>query len=564
MKKAKKIFIKKAITYAFAGFFAGIFLFAIGLGFANAKKIAFGVRVAGINVGNINLPKAQAKLQEATNDFLAKKVVFEVDGKKYETSFENFGVVIDLEKSVNSAYQIGRNGSFAKNFLRQSEAFLRGDNLLFAVEIDNGRFEEYLKNLKSQEIEVGNAFVYFDDEVGDFKIQFSKAGKIINRDKLKKDLKTRAENLNSEKIDTVFAEVYPEVTDEMAKEVLPQAREFLKNHSVLNLAYNSKALWPVDEKVIGGWVDFKISEDKKNLEIGFSKKEIEEYLIQISQNINRDPVDAVLAYKDNKIQEFSLSKDGGYINIENSVLRIKEALNSGEKKAVLEMDIVRPRISIDQIENIGLTSLLSTGVSDFSGSPKNRIHNIKIGAAKFNGILLKPGEEFSFVGILGEVGEAEGYLPELVIKKDKTVPEYGGGICQVSTTAFRAAMLAGLEIKERYSHSFAVKYYSPQGFDAAIYPPSPDLKFVNDTPSNLLIQAKVKGTKVYFEFYGTDDGRKVVLTGPEEYDKKPDGSMKAKLTREIFDKDGNLIRKTVFRSSYKSPDLFPVQRNPLE
>ena len=90
------------------------------------------------------------------------------------------------------------------------------------------------------------------------------------------------------------------------------------------------------------------------------------------------------------------------------------------------------------------------------------------------------------------------------------------------------------------------------------------MKFVKDGVSNLLIQTKIKGAKLYFEFYGTDDGRKVVLTGPEEYDKNPDGSMKAKLTRDIFDKDNNLIRTTVFRSNYKSPDLYPVVRNPLE
>jgi len=268
--------------------------------------------------------------------------------------------------------------------------------------------------------------------------------------------------------------------------------------------------------------------------------------------------------KGGRVEAFTLSRDGRYINVKNSSTEILATLDGLGKSVELEMDKVKAKIDTNEIENLGLTSLLATGSSDFSGSPSNRVHNIKIGAAKFNGIMLAPKEEFSFVKILGEVGPEEGYLPELVIKTNKTVPEYGGGICQVSTTAFRAAILTGLEIRERYPHSFPVKYYSPQGFDAAIYPPSPDLKFVNDTPSNLLIQTKIKGAKLYFEFYGTDDGRKVVLTGPEEYDKNPDGSMKAKLTRDIFDKDNNLIRTIVFRSNYKSPDLYPVVRNPLE
>ena len=176
---------------------------------------------------------------------------------------------------------------------------------------------------------------------------------------------------------------------------------------------------------------------------------------------------------------------------------------------------------------------------------------------------MKPGEEFSFNTRLGEVGPQEGYLPELVIKQNKTVPEYGGGLCQVSTTFFRAAILAGLEITERFPHAFAVKYYSPQGFDATIYPPHPDLRFKNDTPAHILVQTRIEKTKLYFELYGTNDGRTVKLDGPYQYDQKSDGSMKAKLTYTVT-RDNQVLREKTFHSNYKSPLLYPVQRNPLE
>jgi len=161
------------------------------------------------------------------------------------------------------------------------------------------------------------------------------------------------------------------------------------------------------------------------------------------------------------------------------------------------------------------------------------------------------------------VGPKEGYLPELVIKKGETIPEYGGGLCQVSSTAFRGAVQAGLEITERQNHAYPVRYYSPQGTDATIYPPHPDLRFKNNTPAYILIQTKIKGNKLYFEFYGSDDGRKVELIGPKTYDKKEDGSMKAVWTEKVSDKDGNPVLEKKFYSIYKSPALYP-HKNPLE
>ncbi len=231
----------------------------------------------------------------------------------------------------------------------------------------------------------------------------------------------------------------------------------------------------------------------------------------------------------------------------------------------IDLIVIRrqPVITMESLNALGLTSLLGTGTSSFSGSHKSRIHNIQVGAEKFNGLIIKPGEEFSFDDNLGEVGPKQGYLPELVIKQGKTIPEYGGGLCQVSTTVFRAAINAGLKITERHPHAFPVKYYNPQGFDATIYPPSPDLKFINDTPNNILLQSKIEGNKLTFEIYGTSDNREVKIKGPTILQANHDGSMKTILYQEIW-RNGQLDRQDKFPSNYKSPALYPVVQNPLE
>jgi len=165
----------------------------------------------------------------------------------------------------------------------------------------------------------------------------------------------------------------------------------------------------------------------------------------------------------------------------------------------------------------GIKEIIGTGHSNFAGSPKNRRHNIAVGAAAVNGLLLKPGEEFSLVKTLGEVEARTGYLPELVIKENKTIPEYGGGLCQVGTTVFRAALNSGLPITARRNHSYRVAYYEPAGMDAAVYIPNPDVRFLNDTGSYVLIQARIEGNDFYFDFWGLKDTRKITVSKPVVY-----------------------------------------------
>lgn len=176
--------------------------------------------------------------------------------------------------------------------------------------------------------------------------------------------------------------------------------------------------------------------------------------------------------------------------------------------------------------------------------------------SRFQGKLLAPGEEFSFVDILGPVDGEHGYLPELVIKNNKTEAEFGGGICQVSTTVFRAAIYSGLEITARKNHAYPVQYYNPQGMDATIYIPRPDLRFVNNTSGHLLIQAEIEETKLKFKFYGTNDGRKVVIDGPHITERNSDGSMKTYFTQKVIQNNKTII-DDIFRSSYDSPNKYP-------
>jgi len=298
--------------------------------------------------------------------------------------------------------------------------------------------------------------------------------------------------------------------------------------------------------------DYRIANDK-----------VVDYLKSIVPNIETPAVDARLQYTAERAEVFTPSRPGIKLDIEKSAAAIENAIGSNQDIAVLVVNEVEPDITLEKINSLGINAIIGTGESNFGGSSTARIQNIRIGASKYNGLILKPGEEFSFNTLLGEVDEKSGYLAEKVIKGHQIVYEYGGGLCQVSTTLFRAAIAAGFPIVERRPHAFPVQYYNPQGFDATIYPGVTDLKFINNSSNHILLQSRIVGKKITFEIYGTNDGRKVTIDGPYQYDQQLDGSMKAYFNRKIVFAGGT-IKDERFDSNYKSPALYPLQKNPLE
>lgn len=235
------------------------------------------------------------------------------------------------------------------------------------------------------------------------------------------------------------------------------------------------------------------------------------FLKELASSIDKDPVDGKFEIENKKVTSFAIGSDGKKLLIPESEKSILSAIVGGQGSAQLAIQELKAKGSED-IDKMGVKEVVATGQSSFAGSPPNRIHNITVGSQVFNGVLIAPGENFSFIAALGDVSAKTGYLPELVIKEDKTIPEYGGGLCQVSTTFFRAAINAGFPILERTAHAYRVVYYEPAGFDSTIYDPKPDLVFTNDTKNYILIQTRISGNDLFVDFYGTADGRKVEVS----------------------------------------------------
>lgn len=319
--------------------------------------------------------------------------------------------------------------------------------------------------------------------------------------------------------------------------------------------------WPYD------FCSFALSESLRFSRMNVSaftinKPAVEQYLTHLKDETRIPPIDARFSRDEttNRVAVFSPSRDGSEIDIQASLEAIETALQSKKTDSYtipLATTSILPAITETNANTLGIENFLGEGRTNFSGSTKNRIHNITRALEQYQGVLLAPGEELSFVQLLGEVDGEHGYLPELVIKRGKTQPEFGGGICQVSTTLFRAALNTGMKITMRRNHAYPVSYYKPYGMDATIYIPSPDLRFVNNTRAHILIQGAIEGKELVFRFYGTSDGRRVAIDGPHILESHPDGSMKTIFNQKVTDKDGNIFINDDFRSSYESPSKYP-------
>jgi vancomycin resistance protein YoaR len=212
---------------------------------------------------------------------------------------------------------------------------------------------------------------------------------------------------------------------------------------------------------------------------------------------------------------------GQVLDLYRAAALTEAAVRSGATEVFLPVRITQPTITVTDPSLIsqGIKEVVTVGDSDFSNSPTNRIHNINTGLAKFNGHLIPKDAVFSFVDVLGPVDGSTGYRRELVIKGDRTVPDYGGGLCQVNSTAYRGVWEYGFPILERQNHSYIVNHYAPVGTDATVYLPAPDMKFKNDSPGALLIQTHTVGDTAYFIFYGTRDNRTSHVIGPYIWDR---------------------------------------------
>ena len=539
---------------------SGLLLAVFAWQFFSQQRLPPSLAVAGLPIGGMKIKLAKEVLANRLKDFNAQKITFIYQNKTWRLTPAELGLQINLTQTLAQADLWGYDTNFLAVAGEWLESLFSEKNLSLIYSLNRPKFNGALADLAVIEKPPRNATLKYNPQTDDFEILAAEKGTIINRAQLVTGVLNnfarpgQAVALTLVESDPLLRETNLAAVKETAQNLLAQVPYFLQT---------SDAAWRLEKQNLADWIlTVPSSAGSKEAEISFDQNKISDFLSSLTSSINCEPVNGRLGWENNELKFALLAQNGQKLNLKQSTAKINKAILAGEKNIDLVIDTIEPEVNNKSVEVLGIRTLLGRGESNFSGSPKNRKYNLALGASKLNGLLIKSGEEFSFTQNIGAIDEQAGYLPELVIKNKETIPEFGGGMCQGSTTLFRAAVNSGLKITDRHPHAYPVHYYNPPGFDATVYPPNPDLKFINDTPANILLQSKIEKTKLIFEIYGSNDGREVKIKGPKIVQSNPDGSLKTILTQEIW-RAGQLERSDIFRSSYQSPDLYPISTSAL-
>lgn len=569
LRKGRKLF-KKRLFLPFIIISILVLAFLSFLTFYNlffVERIYPNIYLANQKVGGLKEDTALKILAETS---LPEKIVLASSEQTFNLDSKDF-VEIDYTKSILKSYELVRTGNFFYDQGLRLKLLFQKKVLGLELLINEGVLNQFLLGVEKS---ASKDPIYPSLSLANGKVVVEKgqSGLVLEKNKLRALIGKNLTLKEDRVIEVPLKEINPSLNEEEATFFTSRGEKYLGKS--LNLTFEDRSLSLGENnllKILSFSSEFK--EDEIANEIG-----------KITTSIERPPQDAVFIFEDGRVKEFTASEDGIKVitdSLKDKIIGNLRTLESGSEKTLtfeIPVERIPPQIQNEEVNNLGIKELLGRGSSRFVGSIANRVFNVKLAASHFIGVLVKPGETFSFNNTLGDVSEETGYKQAYVIKEGKTILGDGGGVCQVSTTLFRAALNAGLPILERQAHAYRVGYYeqgSPPGLDATVYAPSPDLKIKNDTPNYILIQSTfdAKNYSLVFEIYGTNDGRKSTVSQPKISDQTPPpedlyqddptlplGTIKqvehkawgAKVTFNYsVERGGEIIYKKTFISNYK-------------
>ena len=497
----------------------------VGYNLVYQRSIFPGVEVGGISLAGQEFLPAQENIQTPLEDISEKGITFAYGSDQFNLKLVRQSFDIDASydlftynanQIIEAAYSVGRGKDVFTNLKEQIVALLFSWHLSPQYYLNEEEVIDSLTERYAQyEIPYQDAELLVLEDLS-FGVKEEKLGQAFDYQKAVSSVKKGIERLAVDKINLTLENDQPEITREKASALLGKAGE-VRDQAPISVNYGEKR-WEISKEEFSTWLAFVKDTDQDTpgtVRIGLNEERIGEFLLKIKEEIDVPVQEGKFAMEEGRVVEFQTSHSGKELDIESTIYYIDTVVaQGGLANARIIVEAIEPEVTTENVNDLGIKELVGEGISNFSGSPTNRRKNIALGAEKLNGILVRHDEEFSLLNALGEFTAEEGWLPELVIKENKTIPEYGGGACQFGTTMFRLALGTGLPITNRANHSYTVSYYNPIGTDATIYDPAPDLRFINDTGNWLLLQTEIDGYDLTFRFYGTNDGRKIEQTDP--------------------------------------------------
>lgn len=553
------------------------------------------------------MAQARDEIDKKYRDFEERNATFVFENKIIEIKIKDLGVDFDRDATFNDVYLLGRPGRIFKDLALNVLSVFKTHKITSKYSIDYQKLGSVVtQNFGFLEKPAQNADINYSD--GKVLLAESRYGSGVDRSRLIHDLALRLDRLSEEPINVVVVDKAPSIESWQVEPLIESLERVLTQRAIFAHGFETwklegaELLPLLSIQKVGSTDDYFlrletdtvpikvlnvsfVASNAPDLEVGFNREHVQAFLNDVAKVVDRQTVNATAKFDGERIVEFTPAIDGQRLDRERAQGQILSFLFDSPSKPGQEFSIDLPveittaRVDNEKINSLGIKELIGKGVSYFVGSIENRVFNIELAAKRISGTLIAPGEAFSFNDAVGEISGKTGYKQAYVISAGRTVLDDGGGVCQVSTTIFRAALNSGLPIVARTAHAYRVGYYEQKslgpGLDATVFSPAVDFKFKNDTPHYVLVQSIFsRATRMLeIDIYGTLDGRTVELGKPvvssrtpappeirQDDPTLPKGTVKqvdfaaegadVYFTRKVT-KNGQIIFDDTFRSRYK-------------
>lgn len=552
-----------------------LFLFAFQMRFS--ERIFPGVYALGTDLSGMTLEEASTAL---ANQFAyGDEAVFTFrDGDRFwQMTATDLGVQFDASATASTAFDIGNSGNLVLDLYNQSNAWFTGDVIAPVITYDQN---VAMNELSAIAEEINRDAINSALAIDGTTVQVTE-GQIGRQLDVQATLDRLSESIlrmdTGAEIPLVINES-PALVSSVAA-VANQIETALSGSVTLTATDefgNQLGPWVVTTEQIASLLTVSLTNNgdgTQSYDVDIDMGAFENYLQTLAPGLITPALDGRFDFvpETGQLQVLEPAQSGRVLNVANTLARLEEGVFAAENRVVpMAFDYTLPSYH-NQItaSELGITELVAEATTYYNGSSQNRRTNIAVGVSRMNGIIVGPGEEFSFNYQLGDISYENGFVDGLVIFGGRTVNGIGGGICQVSTTLFRTVFNGGFAITERNSHGYRVGYYElsgqAPGMDAAIWQPERDFRFQNNSPYHILIEANVYpgDNALQFRFYSTQHWQveveepiiRDVEPAPEalfisnsdlnlgeisQVDFAADGA-DVTVYRNIYDMDGNLV-----------------------
>jgi vancomycin resistance protein YoaR len=546
-----------------------------------------GVRVLGVDIGGKTPDEARVMLENKVAAFTDQPIVLVWNDQQWTPQPKQLGMQVNLDRTLDNAYNVGRGDGLLNTWRERWDVANEGRVVPLSVSLDEAALQTYLQNEVAPKIDQ-------DLQEGDVWLQGEQVNTTESREGRKLEvynalvaIRESLARMTTNRIDLPVTITKPAVAQSEIDQTATMLKTMLGGPLVAHYGSKQFSVAPreISQKLLllgrnAG------PNAPKHYDVQFQDDNLKAMVADWADEIDMAPQNARVAWNGGNLKPLKESQDGVKVNQDKAVAAIKAALQTTDKRNVeLPVDISKPKVSSKDLASLGIKELMGTGNTSFAGSTQERATNIKVAADYLNGVVVPPGDTFSFLDAVAPITLDRGYVEGYVIAAERTQKGVGGGVCQVSTTMFRAAFWSALEITERHQHAYRVSWYEskgePVGFDAAVFDPGVDFKFVNNTPGFLLIESDLTSDELNVNIYGTKIADEVKLVGPQIENPKdpppdiyqldptlPPGTKKqveyahkgldTTLTRQII-KGGQVVKEDQFFSRFEAwPNWFMV------